>query len=412
MKKIVITGMGVVSPVGIGKKEFWAQLVQGKSGIQKITHFDASGYKCQIAGEVKNFQPSDFFDKKKARRMDRYTQLGLAAAKLAIEDSGIDLEKENPERIAVIVGSGIGGLLTIEEEFEKLAAGGPTRVSPFFIPKTIPNMASGEISIQFGFNGPNFAVSSACATANNAFGEALRHLRYGDCDVAIAGGTEAAITRLGIAGFSQAGALSENYNENPTKASRPFDKNREGFVMGEGAGIVVLETEEHARGRGATIYAELAGYGATDDAFHITSPNPQGHAQARAVSMALADGQVNTADVDYINAHGTSTPINDKAETQVIKNVFGERAKSIAISSTKSMTGHLLGAAGGIELIAAALSIQEGTIHPTINLENPDPECDLDYVPHEARKASVRCAVSNSFGFGGHNAVVVLRKYQ
>ncbi len=383
----------------------------GKSGAARVTHIDVSNYSCQIAAEVKDFKPEDHIDKKKARRMDRFTQFAVAATKMAVLDAGLDASKEKLDRVGVIVGSGIGGIKTIEDEFEALLSKGPKRVSPFLIPKLIINMAAGEIAIQYGFLGPNYAVSSACATANNAIGEAMRHLRYGDSDVMICGGTEAAITKLGITGFSQAGALAETYNDNPEKASRPFDKNRAGFLMGEGAGIFVLETEEHAKKRGARIRAELAGYGTTDDAFHITSPNPEGKSQAEAVRMAMLDAKVSVNDVDYINAHGTSTAVNDKAETQVIKNVFGERARKIPISSTKSMTGHLLGAAGGIELAATLLSMERGKVHPTINYETPDPECDLDYVPNVAREVKVRCAVSNSFGFGGHNAVIVVKSY-
>lgn len=411
MNKIVITGMGVVSPVGTGLDAFWSALVAGTSGIGRVTQMDPTPFVSQIAGEVKNFEPGQYIDKKKARRMDRFTQFACAATKMAVEDSGLDLSKENLDRIGVIVGSGIGGLATMEEEFTVLMEKGPRRVSPFLIPKLISNMAAGEIAIQYGFCGPNYAVSSACATANHSIGEALRHLRYGDADVIIAGGSEAAITKLGLSGFSQAGALAEGYNDNPTKASRPFDKNRVGFVMGEGAGILVLETEAHAKARGARIHAELAGYGATDDAYHITSPNPEGKAQARAVTMALNDGKINPDEVNYINAHGTSTAVNDKAETAVIKNVFGERAYKIPISSTKSMTGHLLGAAGGIEIIATLLSMKHGKVHPTINYETPDPDCDLDYVPNHARDVKVTCAVSNSFGFGGHNSVLAVKSY-
>ncbi len=411
MNKIVITGIGVISPIGSGVDNFWNALMAGKSGAARVTRVDVSNYACQIAAEVKDFVPENHIDKKKARRMDRFTQFAVAATQMAITDAALDTSKEKLDRIGVIVGSGIGGLQTMEDEFETLLTKGPKRVSPFLIPKLIINMAAGEIAIQHGFLGPNFSVASACATANNAIGEALRHLRYGDADVIIAGGTEAAITRLGLTGFSQAGALAENYNDNPEKASRPFDKNRSGFLMGEGAGIFVLETEEHAKKRGARIRAELAGYGTSDDAFHITSPNPEGKSQADAVRMAMNDAKLSINDIDYINAHGTSTAINDKAETQVIKNVFGERARKIPISSTKSMTGHLLGAAGGIELAATLLTMERGKIHPTINYETPDPECDLDYVPNKPRDAKVRAAVSNSFGFGGHNAVIAVKEY-
>ncbi|MBI2915268.1 MAG: beta-ketoacyl-ACP synthase II [Elusimicrobia bacterium] len=410
-KKIVITGMGVVSPIGIGTDEFWSSAIQGKCGIVNVSYFDVSQYPCRIAGEVRDFHADQFIEKKKIKRMDRFTQFAMAAAKLALQDSGLDLNKENLERIGVIVGSGIGGLQTIEEEFAILQKKGTRRVTPFLIPKLISNMAAGEISIQYGFAGPNYAVSSACATANNSIGEALRHLRYGDADVFVSGGSEAAITQLGLSGFSQAGALAESFNDSPEKASRPFDKNREGFVMGEGAGIVILETEEHALQRGANILAELAGYGLTDDAFHITSPSPEGKSQVKAVLNALKDAQTSPEEVNYINAHGTSTQVNDKTETLVIKSVFGERAKKIPISSTKSMTGHLLGAAGGVELIASVCSIRKGVVHPTINYETPDPNCDLDYVPNQSRECKVTCAISNSFGFGGHNAVLVVKAY-
>ncbi len=411
MSKVVITGMGVVSPIGIGLEAFWDSLVHGRSGAGLVSFFDTSQYACKIAAEVKDFRPEQFVDIKKVKRMDRFTQFAMAAAKMAVADAGLDMAKENPERVGVIVGSGIGGLQTIEEEFTKIRDRGPKRVSPFLIPKIIYNMAAGEIAIQYGMAGPNFAVASACATANNAFGEAMRHLRYGDADVFVCGGTEAAITQLGLSGFSQAGALAESYNDNPQKASRPFDKNREGFMMGEGAGIIILETEEHAKARGARIHAELAGYGCTDDAYHITSPSPEGKAQTRAVRMALADAKMDPNEVDYVNAHGTSTAVNDKAETLVIKNVLGDRAKKIPVSSTKSMTGHLLGAAGGVELIATILSMQKGIVHPTINYETPDPDCDLDYVPNTAREWKVKSAISNSFGFGGHNAVIAVRAY-
>lgn len=411
MEKIVITGLGVVSPIGIGITAFWKNCLEGKSGISKISSWDVSQYPCRIGGEIKDFHPEQFIEKKKIKRMDRFTQFAMAAAKMALEDSGLNLNQENPEKIGVIVGSGIGGLQTIEEEFTALQKKGPRRVSPFLIPKLISNMAAGEIAIAYGFSGPNYAVSSACATANNAIGEALRHLRYGDAEIMVSGGTEAAITQLGLSGFSQAGALAESFNENPEKASRPFEKNREGFVMGEGAGIVILETESHAKKRGARILAELAGYGLTDDAYHITTPSPEGKSQTKAMQNALLDAHVALEDVNYINAHGTSTRLNDKTETVIIKSVFGERAKNIPISSTKSMTGHLLGAAGGVELIACISSILHGAIHPTINYETPDPECDLDYVPNTARESKVTCAVSNSFGFGGHNAVLVVKAY-
>jgi 3-oxoacyl-[acyl-carrier-protein] synthase II len=409
-KRVVITGLGAVTPIGIGKIAYWDSLENGRSGLGRISRFDTSAYPCQISGEVRDFNPHDFIDKKKARRMDYFTQYAVAAAKLAVADAGLDPQKETPERVGVIVGSGIGGLPTIEAQHKILTEKGPDRVSPFLIPMLITNIAGGEIAIEFGFTGPNYSVSSACATANHAIGEALRHLRYGDCDVVLAGGTEAATTPLGVAGFCQAKALTFDFNDNPTRGSRPFDGKRSGFVMGEGSGVLVLETLEHAQKRGAKIYAELAGYGATDDAYHITAPHPDGYAATKAMRIALEDAGLTTEDIDYINAHGTSTAMNDKIETSAIKQVFGERARKIPISSTKSMMGHLLGAAGAAELIATLLCMEHGKVHPTINQEVSDPECDLDYVPNKARPAQIRAALSNSLGFGGHNAVLVVKK--
>ena len=411
MKKVVITGLGIVSPIGIGKDAYWSALKSGQNGFGRITRFDPSTYPCQIDAEVKNFDPTAYIEKKRARRMDLFTQYAMAASKMALEDAGLKRESVNPERVGVIVGSGIGGLPTIEAQHSVLLEKGINRVTPFLIPMLITNIAPGEIAIEYGFVGPNYSVSSACATSNSAIGAALRHIRYGDADVMVAGGTEGAITALGVAGFCQAQALTFDFNDRPGEASRPFDANRSGFVMGEGAGIVVLETEEHAIKRGARIYAELAGYGTTDDAYHITAPSPEGTAAIRAIQLALTDAQVHPEEVDYINAHGTSTPLNDKTETKVIKACFGERARKIPISSTKSMTGHLLGAAGGAELIATLLSMQNRTLHPTINYTTPDPECDLDYVPNTARPGDITCAVSNSLGFGGHNAVLVVKKH-
>lgn len=411
MKKVVITGVGVVSPIGIGKEAYWKSLSTGQNGFGRITRFDPSNSDCKIAAEVKNFDVTQFVEKKRARRMDYFTQYAMAAAKMAIQDAGIDPQKINPERAGVIVGSGIGGLPTIEAQHSILLEKGPSRVSPFLIPMLITNIAPGEIAIEMGFVGPNYSVSSACATSNHALGAALRHLRYGDADLMIAGGTEGALTPLAVAGFSQAQALTFDFNDNPAKSSRPFDAKRSGFVIGEGSGIVILETEEHANARGARIYAELAGYGATDDAYHITAPSPEGKAAVKALQLALADANAKPEDFDYINAHGTSTILNDKTETKVIKVVFGDRAKKIPISSTKSMTGHLLGAAGGVELIATLLCMQNNLIHPTINYETPDPECDLDYVPNTARPGHINCALSNSLGFGGHNAAIVVRRY-
>ncbi len=407
--KVVITGVGVISPIGIGTQEFTKSLKEGRSGVDIITSFDASSYPTRIAAEVKNFVPENYIDKKKIRRMDRFCQFAFAAAKMAIEDAELNVEKEDKTKIGVIVGSGIGGLATMEKEAFVLFEKGPSRISPFLIPMQIPDMAAGEIAIQYGFLGPNFAVSSACASSNHAIGTALQILRLGHAEVMIVGGAEASITPLGVAGFCAARALSTN-NAQPQKASRPFDKNRDGFVMGEGAAMFVLETYEHAISRGAKIYAELAGYAATDDAYHITAPREDGKAQSLCMQLALRDANIQIDEVDYINAHGTSTEFNDKYETVAIKLAFGERAYKIPISSTKSMTGHLLGAAGAVELAAILMCMKEGFIHPTINYEVPDPDCDLDYVPNIARYQQINVAVSNSFGFGGHNAVLVVRR--
>ena len=409
-KRIVITGIGVVSPIGIGSVEFAKALKEGKSGASNIETFDVSGHSTKFAASIKNFSPEEFIDKKKAKRMARFTQLGVAAAKMAIEDSKLDLSKEDLSRIGVITGTGIGGLDIIEEEKQTLLEKGPRRVSPFLIPMIITNMLPGEIAIQYGFTGVNYAVTSACSSGNHAMGDSLRALRYGDADVIISGGSEGAVTPLGLAGFCSIKALSQK-NDEPQKASKPFDKNRDGFVMGEGASIVVLETLEHALNRGAKIYGELAGYGASDDAYHMTAPDPEGKGAVLAMERAIADAGISKDEVDYINAHGTSTEFNDKTETLAIKKVFGERAYKIPVSSTKSMTGHLLGGAAAVELAAILLSMQEGFIHPTINYDTPDPECDLDYVPNTARNQQINCALSNSLGFGGHNGVVIVKKY-
>jgi len=409
-KRIVITGMGVVSPIGIGTDVFWNALTTGKSGAARVTLFDVTGYTCQIAAEIKGFEPENYIEKKTIRRMDRFTQFAYAAADMAIRDAQLDQAKTDPDRVGVIVGTGIGGLSTIEEEHIVLREKGARRVSPFLIPKLISNMAPGEIAIRWGYTGPNYAVSSACATSNHAIGDAMRLLRYGDADVMIAGGSEAAITPLGFAGFCSARTLTTR-NDAPEKASRPFDLNRDGFLMGEGAGIVVLETLDHAVARGAKIYAELAGYGATDDAYHITAPNPEATSSVKAMQRALADADLKPEDIQYVNAHGTSTELNDKTETKALKLVFGEHAKKLAISSTKSMTGHLLGAAGVTELIATTLNITHQIAHPTINYETPDPDCDLDYVPNKPRPMLITNAISNSLGFGGHNAVLAVKRY-
>jgi len=410
-RRVVITGYGVISPIGIGKDEFWNALVAGKSGVTSISSFDASQFSTQICAAVKNFEPEKYIDKKKLRKMDRFTQFAFAAAKMAIEDAKLGMEKEDHFRVGVIVGSGIGGIATVASEHKTLLERGPRWVSPFMIPMLITNIAAGEIAIAYNIQGPNYSLSSACATSNHTVGDAFRLIRYGDADVIIAGGSEAAVTPLGLAGFCSAKALSTR-NEEPERASRPFDKERDGFVMGEGAGIVILESLEHALSRGASIQAELVGYGATDDAYHITAPSPDGLSAARAMSNALADGGLKPGEIDYINAHGTSTPLNDKVETLAIKKVFGEHAYKIPISSNKSMIGHLLGAAGVVELIATIISMEKEIIPPTINYEFPDPECDLDYVPNKARPKKVEVALSNSLGFGGHNATLVVRKYR
>jgi 3-oxoacyl-[acyl-carrier-protein] synthase II len=409
-RRVVVTGVGVVSPLGIGKEEAWAAALAGKSGVGPITRFDAKDLPCRIAGEVKNFDPLRFMDKKEERRNDLFIQFGLAAAQLALEDSKLPLDKPLGERAGVIVGSGMGGLSTLEDTHLTAVNRGHRKVNPFFIPSIIVNLAAGQISIRYGASGVNFAPVSACATGNHSIGEAARHIQHGDADVMIAGGAEATITLLGISGFTAARALSER-NDEPEKASRPFDKERDGFVAGEGSGILILEELEHARARDARIYAEVVGYSATADAFHITQPSGTGAESA--MRLCLRDAELKPEDVGYINAHGTSTPVGDIAETKAIKAVFGEHAKKIAISSTKSMTGHLLGAAGGVEAAFTVLSLHQGVLHPTINLTNPDPECDLDYVPNEARRVpGLRVALSNSFGFGGTNAVLAFKKLE
>jgi 3-oxoacyl-[acyl-carrier-protein] synthase II len=411
MNRVVITGLGVISHLGNDIDTFWNHLIQGKSGVSTITRFDTSDFAVKIAAEVKDFNPLDFMNKKDAKRMDRFVQFAVAASKMALEHAGLDMDKVEKERVGTYIGSGIGGLETLEEQHKVMMKRGPRRVSPFFVPMMIANMASGIVSIQIGAKGPNSAAISACATGTHCVGDAFKILQRGDADVMIAGGTEATILPMAVAGFSAMGALSTN-NEAPEKASRPFDRDRDGFVMGEGAGVLVLETLEHAQKRGANIIAEVVGYGMTADAYHLTSPDPEGDGAKRSMLMAVKDAGLEPEDVDYINAHGTSTDYNDKFETMAIKGAFGEHAKRLAISSTKSMTGHLLGAAGGIETIATALAIKEGIVPPTINLENPDPDCDLDYVPNEARKMRVRAALSNSLGFGGHNATIALKEYQ
>ena len=409
--RVVITGLGAVTPLGNTAEEFWTSLTQGKSGIGPITRFDSTGFGTRIAGEVKGFDALKYVDKKDDRKLDLYLKYALACAVMAVEDAGLDPAKEDGNRFGVLVGSGIGGLGTLLDSHKTLLDKGPDRVSPFFIPMLIINMASGLISMRFGARGPNSSVVTACATGNHAIGDATRIIQRGDADVMIAGGAEAIIIPLTIAGFCQMKAMSTR-NDEPTAASRPFDAERDGFVAGEGGGLVVLESLEHALRRDARIYAEVVGYGMTGDAHHMTAPDPEGDGAARAMAAALRDAALEPSAVGYINAHGTSTPYNDKFETIAIKRVFGEHAKRLPVSSTKSMTGHLLGAAGGIEAIATTLAIYHGILPPTINYEKPDPDCDLDYVPNQARKQDVEVALSNAFGFGGTNAILAFRKYR
>lgn len=411
MRRVVVTGVGAVTPIGNDKDTFWESIQKGVCGIDTVKSFDASEFKCQIAGELKDFEPTDYIDKKEARKMDRYTQLALIAADEAMRTAGLDMEKEDPWRVGVITGSGVGGIATLADQHKTLLDRGPGRVSPFFIPMMISNMGAAQIAIKFGARGINENVVSACASGTNAIGDAFRHIQYGTNDVIIAGGAEAAVTPLSFAGFCSMKAMSTN-NDDPKHASRPFDAERDGFVMGEGAGFVVLEELEHAKARGARIICEMVGYGATDDAYHITSPIPGGEGGAKAMELAIQDAGIEPADVTYINAHGTSTKYNDSFETSAIKSVFKDAAAKVAVSSTKSMTGHLLGAAGGIEAIICALAIRDGYIPATINYKTPDPECDLDIVPNEGRRQPVEYAMSNSLGFGGHNATIVFKKYQ
>ncbi len=410
-RRVAITGVGLVSPLGVGNRENWDALTAGRSGLGPITRFDASRFACRIAGEVKGFDPSLYIEKKEIKKMDIFIHYAMAAAHIAMEDSGVPVTDQNRERFAVVVGSGIGGLPIIEETQRKFVEGGgnPRVISPFFITGLIVNEAGGNISIKYGLKGPNLATVTACTTGAHAVGEAYRMIQYGDADHAIAGGTESVITPLAVGGFGVMKALSTR-NDDPAGASRPWDRDRDGFVIAEGAGLVVLEEMDSARKRGARIYAELAGYGMSGDAYHIAAPSEDGDGPARVMKNCLADAGMNPEDIDYINAHGTSTPLGDKAETIAIKRVFGEHAKKLAVSSTKSMTGHLLGAAGGLETGICALAMHEGVLPPTINYQNPDPECDLDYVPNTARKASPRAVLSNSFGFGGTNGCLILKK--
>ncbi len=410
-RRVVVTGVGAVTPVGNTAEEFWAALLQGKSGIGPITRFDAGPLPTKIAGEVKGFDSLRFIDKKDDRKFDPFLKYAIACAAMAVEDAGLNVERVDRTRFGVLVGSGIGGITTLLESHKVLLEKGPDRVSPFFIPMLIINMASGLISMRFGAKGPNSSIVTACATGNHAIGDAMKIIQRNDADVMIAGGSEAIILPLTFAGFCQMKAMSTR-NDEPTRASRPFDAARDGFVCGEGGGLLVLESLDHALARDARIYAEVVGYGMTGDAHHMTAPDPEADGAARAMSLAVRDAGIEPSTVGYINAHGTSTPYNDKSETMAIKRVFGEHARKLAVSSTKSMTGHLLGAAGGIEAIATALAIHHGVLPPTINYENPDPDCDLDYVPNQARKQDVEIALSNAFGFGGTNATLVFRKYR
>lgn len=409
-RKVVVTGVGMVSPLGTGTEKTWKGLIDGISGIGKITQFDSMGFPCQIAGEVQDFEVDRFIEIKEQKKMDRFIHLGIAAAIMAMDDSKLKITKDNAERVGVIVGSGMGGLSSIERYHSVILGKGPKKVTPFFIPMVIINLAAGQIAIRFGVKGPNLAIATACASGTHSIGDAFRIIQRGEVDAMIAGGTEAVISPLGVGGFTAMRALSTR-NSEPERASRPFDKDRDGFVMGEGAGILILEEMEHAVNRGARIYAELIGYGMTGDAYHFTTPSPNGEGAARCMQAALMDSGSKPEEINYINAHGTSTKYNDELETAAIRKIFGKHAYKLAVSSTKSMTGHLLGASGGLEGVITVLSIFNNIAPPTINLDNPDPECDLDYVPHKARLMNISLAMSNSFGFGGTNASIVFRKH-
>ena len=410
-KRVVVTGVGLITPLGIGVEDSWNSIIAGRAGIRRITHFDSSNFPTQIAGEVEGFNPEDYIEPKEIKKMDRFIHFAIATATMAINDSGLKITDGNAEKVGVIVGSGIGGLHAIEHYHSVFLEKGPRRISPFFIPMLVINLASGQISIKFGAKGPNSAVATACATGSHSIGDAYKIIQRGDADAMIAGGTEAVITPLGIGGFNAMKALSTR-NDEPGKASRPFDIDRDGFVMGEGSGIVILESLESAMDRGVRIYAEIVGYGMTADAYHITSPAPGGEGAARCMQMTLKDGSVDPSEVDYINAHGTSTKYGDEIETNAIKTVFREHSYKVAISSTKSMIGHLLGAAGGVEAVITILSIYNDIITPTINLDKADPECDLDYVPYKSRKMTINYALTNSFGFGGTNACLLFKKFR
>lgn len=409
-RRVVVTGVGAVTPLGIDVETTWKGIIEGKSGIGPLTRVNADEYPAKVAAQINDFNPESFIDKKDARKMDRFTQYAVASALMAVEDAKLTINEENANRVGVWIGSGIGGMETFEEQFENFQKRGYRRVSPFFVPMLIPDMATGQVSITLGAKGFNSCTVTACATGTNSIGDAFKVIQRGDADAMITGGAEAPITRMSVAGFCANTALSTN--PDPKTASRPFDKNRDGFVIGEGAGIIVLEELEHALSRGAKIYAEIVGYGATGDAYHITAPAPGGEGGARSMKMAIADSGLKPEDIDYINAHGTSTEYNDKFETLAVKEVFGDHAYKLAMSSTKSMTGHLLGAAGGVEAIFSVLAIRDSILPPTINIETPDPECDLDYVPNTARQKEINTALSNSLGFGGHNATIVFKKYE
>ncbi len=409
-RRVVVTGIGAVTPLGNDVDTTWQNILAGKSGVGPLTRLNPDDYSAKVAAEVKDFDVEKYVERKEARKMDRFTHYALAASMMAIKDAKLTIDESNAERIGVWIGSGIGGMETFENQFETFQKRGYRRVSPFFVPMMIPDMATGQVSIYLGAKGVNSCTVTACATGTNSIGDAFKVIQRGDADAMIAGGAEAPITQMSVAGFCANTALSTN--PDPEKASRPFDANRDGFVIGEGAGIVILEELEHALKRGATIYAEIVGYGSTGDAHHITAPAPGGEGGVRAMKIALSDGELSPEEIDYINAHGTSTPYNDKYETMAIKEVFGEHAYKLGVSSTKSMTGHLLGAAGGVEAIFSVLAIKDGVMPPTINYDTPDPECDLDYVANEARKAEVKAAMSNSLGFGGHNATIVFKKYE
>lgn len=414
-RRVVVTGLGVVSPIGNSVEAFWKSILEGRSGVRRLSCFDPTHFTCKIAAEVRNFDPSGYLSPKDIKRMDRFVQFAVVSAKMAMIDSKLDMSVEDPNRIGVMVGSGIGGLHSVEAEHSQFLAYGPEkgpgRISPFLIPMLIVNMASGQVSITLGLKGPNSAVATACATGNHAIGDAFRIIQRDEADGMMCGGSEAATTYMGFGGFCALKALSTAYNDCPERASRPFDKNRDGFVMGEGAGVVFLEEMEHALKRNAPIYCEIIGYGMSGDAYHMTAPDPQGDGGVRCISIAIKDAGVKLEDVDYINAHGTSTVYNDRIETLAIKKVFGSHAKKLAVSSTKSVMGHLLGAAGGVEMIACALAIKHGIIPPTINYETPDPECDLDYVPNKPRAHKINVVLSNALGFGGHNATLIVKKF-